>query len=413
MSPFYAMKGKMEEIKKILNFLDEHHLYPDIKIIDGPSMPEITIDGKKVISFCSNNYLGLANSDKLISAAIETAKKYGVGSSGSRLISGNMKIFNDLENEIAKFKKTESAITFTAGYMANVGTISAVANPINISIFSLFKRKTIIFSDELNHASIIDGCSLSKAKVVIYKHCDMEDLERKLKKYKNCRKLIVTDGIFSMDGDITPLPKIVELAKKYESLTMVDDAHATGVLGKTGSGTAEHFGLDNQIDIKMGTLSKGVGACGGYVAGNNELIRYLRIGARAYMFATAMSPMVAGAALAGIREIKENTNLRTRLWENTHKLKNGFDRMGYHAFGSQSPIIPVLIGEEQEAIQVTKKLFEKGFFAPCVRWPAVAKGQARIRFTVMSLHEERQIDDLLNAFDEIVKPLKINKEKAR
>ncbi len=400
-------KVDMDEIRKILKYIDEHGLYPDIKLISSPSGPEQIINGKKVISFCSNNYLGLAASEKLVNAAIETAKKYGVGSSGSRLLSGNLDIFEEMENEIAKFKKSEAAITFTAGYMANVGTISAVANLINISAFSFFARKTLIFSDELNHASIIDGCRLSRAKVIVYKHRNTDDLERKLRRYRNHRKLIVTDSIFSLDGDIAPLPKIVELAKKYKVLTMVDDAHATGVLGKTGSGSAEHFGLDKEIDIKMGTMSKALGASGGYVAANKDLIRYLRISSRAYIFATAMSPITAGAVIAAIREIKENTALRERLWENTRRLSDGFKRLGFYTFNSQSPIIPVLIGDEQKAIQVAKTLFERGFFAPCVRWPAVPKGQARIRVTVMAPHSAEQIDLLLKEFEKIKKELNI------
>lgn len=399
----------MREIKKVLDVLDEHGLYPEIKTIVGPSMPEMIIDGKRVLSFSSNNYLGLAASEKLISAAIKTAKEYGVGSSGSRLLSGNLKIFVDLEKEIAKFKKTEDAIIFTAGYMANVGAISAVVGLLKVSPSSFFKRRTVIFSDQLNHASIIDGCKLSGGKIIIYKHCDMKDLERKLKSYKNRRKLIVTDGVFSMDGDMAPLPEIVKLAKKYNSLTMVDDAHATGILGKTGSGTAEHFGVDHEIDIKMGTLSKALGVSGAYVAGSRELLKYLRVGARAYMFATAMSPMVAGAVMAALKEVRENLGLRERLWENTKRLKDGFEKMGFYTFNSQSPIIPVLIGEEEKAIQVSKILFEKGFYAPCVRWPAVGKGEARIRFTVMSLHTESQIGNLLKVFGETTKALKITK----
>jgi len=398
----------MKKIREVLGFINNHGLYPDVKIISSPSLPEVIINGKKVLSFCSNNYLGLAASEKLINGAIKTAREYGVGSGGSRLISGNLEIFQKLEQKLAEFKHSESAITFTAGYMANVGTIQAVMNPIEVKPLSfVFRTKNVVLSDELNHASIIDGCRLSKVRVVVYKHCDMEDLEKKLKKYRNWRKLIVTDGIFSMDGDITPLPDIVKLAKKYNALVMIDDAHATGILGKRGSGTAEHFDLDNEVDIKMGTLSKALGASGGYVAGSKELVDYLRVSARSYIFATAMSPIIAGAVLVAIQEAQDNNSLRDKLWRNTERLREGFKKLGYNTLNSQTPIIPVLIGDEEKAIKFAHMLFEKGFFAPCVRWPAVEKNKARIRFTVMSLHNDAQIDNLLDEFYKIAKFLKI------
>lgn len=395
----------MKEIRKLLDYVDKHTLYPDIKVISGPSLPEVTIDGREITAFCSNNYLGLAYSKPLIEAAVKAAEEYGTGSSGSRLLSGNLKIFADLEKEIAAFKKSEDAITFIAGYMANVGTISAVSNVMKVNPFDFFRRRTVILSDELNHASIIDGCKLSEQKVVVYRHCDMDDLRNKLRKFNRRRKLIVTDSVFSMDGDIAPLPEIVRLARDYNAMVMVDDAHATGVLGKNGSGSAEHFNLDKEIDIKMGTLSKAVGSSGGYVAGSEELIRYLRIGARAYMFATAMSPISAGASLAAIREIQQNHQLRQRLWENATHLREGFKKIGFDTLTSETPIIPILIGDEEKAIKFAQTLFERGFLAPCVRWPAVEKGKARIRCTVMSPHTPKQIDAFLNQCQKIGREL--------
>ncbi|MFH1771514.1 MAG: 8-amino-7-oxononanoate synthase [Candidatus Omnitrophota bacterium] len=399
----------MDSIKKILSLWEDYGLYPDIKTVSSPPVPVQIINGKKVISFCSNNYLGLASSDLLVKAAIKAAKEYGVGSSGSRLLSGNLAIFEKLERKVAEFKKSDDAMVFTAGYMANVGTISAVANLNNIAFLPRAKEKTVIFSDEFNHASIIDGCKLSKAKVVVYGHCDMRDLEKKLKKYSRTRKLIVTDGIFSMDGDIAPLDVIAGFAKKYKALTMVDDAHATGILGKTGSGTAEHFGLDNDIDIKMGTFSKAIGVLGGYIAGKKELIKYLRIGARSYVFATASSPVLIAAILAALEEIKNNSSPRKILLENARMLREGFKSRGFDILTSQSQIIPVLIKDEAKAIKAAGLLFQEGYFAPCVRWPAVEKKKARIRFTVMSLHTEAQIKSLLDVMEKIDNKLNITK----
>ncbi|MFH1202235.1 MAG: 8-amino-7-oxononanoate synthase [Candidatus Omnitrophota bacterium] len=398
----------MEEIKKILDFIDRVGLYPDIKAISGSATPEVVINGRKTLLFSSNSYLGIASSDKLKQAGIDAINKYGIGTAGARLLSGNLEIHVQVEKEIAKFKHCDDAIVFNTGYMTNVGAISAVMNLPKIGPSSFFKGTGIIFSDELNHASIIDGCKLSNASVIIYKHVDMKDLEGKLRWQRKRRKLIITDGVFSMDGDIAPLDKIAELAKKYKAMVMVDDAHATGVLGKNGSGTPEHFNLtQDDIDIMMGTLSKALAGAGGYVAGKKDLIRYLRVTSRPYIFSTSMPASNSAAVIAAIREIKDHPELIRRLWENANQLREGFKERGFNTLKSQSQIIPVLIGEEKKAIEAARILFERGFFAPCVRWPAVAKGQARIRFTVMASHSEHQINLLLDEFSKISKELGI------
>jgi 8-amino-7-oxononanoate synthase len=393
----------MKEIKNILKIVDQYNLYPDLKILSGSAIPEIIVNDKKVISFCSNNYLGLAASDKVKQAAIDSIKMYGAGAGGSRLLSGNLDIHYELERTIADFKQSEDAIIFTAGFMANFGVISPIMDLLPLIPRNPFASKGVIFSDELNHASIIDACRFSKAKTVVYRHCDMNDLGDKLKRYRRERKLIVTDGVFSMDGDIAPLDKIYDLSKKYNAMVMVDDAHATGILGKTGRGTAEYFNLPHDENvITMGTFSKSLGAAGGFIAGSKDLIRYLRIASRTYMFSAAMPPGTAGGLIAAFAQIKNNPRLRKQLWENTNCLRQELQDNGFDTLNSVTPIIPVLIGDEHKAIGVAAKLFLKGFFAPCVRWPAVEKGKARIRFTVMSLHTKAQIENLIAAFKKIV-----------
>ncbi|RLG10416.1 8-amino-7-oxononanoate synthase [Candidatus Pacearchaeota archaeon] len=396
----------MKKIREILNFIDKNELYPEIKTVDGTNT-EVVVNGKKVLNFCSLNYLGLANNPKVIEAAIEAIKKYGAGSSGSRFLSGNLEIHEKLEKRIADFKKEEAGLIFQTGYTANIGIISAIMNPPKVSPISFLERRGIILSDELNHASIIEGCRLAKAEKIIYKHRDMNDLEQKLKKHKNRRKLIITDGVFSMDADIAPLPEIVELAKKYNALTMIDEAHSTGVLGNTGRGTTEYFHIEGQIDIVMGTFSKAIGALGGYVVGSNEMIRYLRISAKPNMFSVAMPPCLAGAIIAALDEIENNNELRKKLWENVNYLKINLQKLGFKILGKGTQIIPVLIGEEKKAIKASKLLFEKGVFSPCVRWPAVPKKRSIIRFTVMATHTKEQIDKLLQVCEEIGHSLNI------
>jgi 8-amino-7-oxononanoate synthase len=398
----------MEKIKKIVKFLEENKLYPNLRIVSGPAIPETIVDGKKVISFCSNNYLGLSFSEKVKKANIDAILKYGTGAGGSRLLSGNLDIHVKLEEAIADFKQTEDAIIFTAGYMTNLGFISAVFDLMKFPPYLEENGDGVVFSDRLNHASIIDSCRFSKAKIVVYEHLDMVNLEGKLREYKETRKMIVTDGVFSMDGDITPLDKIVDLADTYKALVMVDDAHATGVLGKNGRGTLDHFNILHKENIMtMGTFSKSLGAAGGFIAGPKGLIKYLRVASRPYMFSAAMPPGTAAALIAAFEEIKDNPLLRKTLLENANYFRNGMNKLGYDTLNSQTPIIPVLIGEEDKAIKTAEMLFEEGFFAPCVRWPAVEKNRAIIRFTVMSLHTQKQIDSLFETMKKIGKILEI------
>lgn len=393
-----------------MEYVKENNLYPDIRIIDGQATPETIVDGKKVLMFSSNNYLGLSEHPQIVEAAIQATKKYGVGSDGSRLLSGNLKIHREFEEAIAKFKGGEDAIVWGSGYSANVGVISAMMNPIKVVLTSFFERSPLVLSDELNHASIVDGVRLSKAKVVVYRHNDMNDLETKLKKYKNRRKLVVTDSVFSMDGDIASLDKISKLCKKYNAMSMIDEAHATGVLGKTGHGSLEHFNLKagKDIDIVLGTCSKALAASGGFVVANKELIEYLRIASRSYMFSTAMLPASSAALVEVLKVIESDQERREQLWKNADYARQGLHDLGFETFSSKTQIIPILVGKDSDAIEFSRRLYARGIFAPCVRWPAVPKEKARLRFTIMATHTKEQIDKLLKACGEIAKELNID-----
>lgn len=401
----------MEKINKFLEFIDKNGLYPDLRIIEGAANPEVVIDGKKVLMFSSNNYLSLSTHPSVIAAAIESVKKYGAGSGGSRLLSGNVKVFRELEEKIIEFKGGEDAIVWSTGYSANIGTITAMMDKsifqVNNPLYFLFKKKGVILSDQLNHASIIDGCRMARQKTISYKHLDMEYLEKLLKKYRKNRKLIVTDGVFSMDGDIAPLDKISFLAKKYNAITMVDEAHASGVLGETGKGTLEYFNLKpiKDIDIVMGTLGKAFGSAGGFVTGSKNLIRYLRIKSRSYIFSTAMMPAAAVAAIAAINIAQTEPVWRKKLSENSNYIRNEFQKIGFNILNSQTQIVPILIGEDAKAIKFSRELFERNIYAPAVRWPAVEKGRARIRMTVMAAHTKEQIDYLVKCCEEVRREL--------
>lgn len=403
----------MEEIKKILKVIREKGLYPEIKVISGPSnTPEVTIAGKKVILLCSANYLGLADNNEVKNAIIEGIKKYGVHPTGSQLISGTLDVHKELERKIAEFKHSEDAMIFATGTMANIGVIPAIINLPAISASSyikekFFKNNNYILSDELNHATIIDGCRLADAKLLIYKHCDMADLERKLNSCRNKRKLIVTDGVFSMDGDIAPLPMIVNLAKKYNSLLMVDDAHATGILGKEGRGTMEYFGLKEGVDINMGTFSKAFGVLGGFITGQKDLIDYLRVMARTYMFTGGFLGGLACGVLKSLEIVKIGTEQRKRLWDMSDHFRNSLKNMGFDTLNSQTPIIPIMIGQEEKAIAFADDLFDEGVFAPCCRWPAVPKGKSRIRFSLMTTLSDNQINFALEVVEKLGKKYKL------
>lgn len=400
----------MEEIRKSLRFIFEHGLYPEVEKVSGcTTSPYVNIDGRRVLLACSNDYLGLASSPIVKRAAQEAIEKYGVGSGGSRLVSGNADIQAELERLIADFKGGEAAITFSTGYMANIGTIPAVADVLNISSSgerfqtSPFSRThTIIFADEFCHASVFDGCRLSRARTIAYAHKDMADLETKLKKHGVRRKLIVTEGVFSMDGDIAPLPDIIKLAKQYGALTMIDDAHGTGVLGKHGRGTIEHFGLaEDAVDIVMGTFTKAFGAVGGFVIGNKELVDYLRATSRPYIFSAPIPPSISASIIAAITVAKNNPELRDHLWENSAYLRTSLQKIGFNTLSSETQIIPVLIGDEKKCAQLSRELLDSGILAPCIRWPAVPWGKSRIRLIARATNTQEHIDYLLQTMGKI------------
>lgn len=370
-------------------------LYRGLKRIAGHIDTTVSIDGKEVILLSSNNYLGLASHPKLKEAAASALREYGTGACSSRLISGNMKIHEELEKKTAKFKGCQSAIVFSTGYMANIGVITSLAG-----------KGDLILSDELNHASIIDGCKLSGAKVKVYPHKNIEKLKEILSQgnassskgsYK--RTLIVTDGVFSMDGDITPLPEILDVAREEDALVMLDDAHATGVLGENGKGTAEHFGLTDGNLIHMGTFSKALGSMGGYITGSKIIIEYLKNNARPFIYSTALPPSVCASSIAAIDLLEKEPSIRTRLWRNIARFRKGLINLGYNMMESQTQIIPILIGDTSLTMEFARAIFEKGVYAPGIRPPTVPEGKSRIRTGLMASHTDEQIDKVLAVFE--------------
>ena len=351
-------------------------------------------DDKEYLMMASNNYLVLTFDSRVIEGAVKGAQQYGTGSGGSRLVSGTFPLFTELENELAKFKNTEKALVFNTGYMANVGTISAIAD-----------KNTIIFSDALNHASIIDGCRLSRGAVKAYSHCDVEELKYLLKQVdRNARKLIVTDGVFSMDGDIAPLDKLYELSRDYNALLMVDDAHATGTIGN-GHGTAAYFNLEKEIDIQLGTLSKSLGSVGGYVAANSTIIDYLVNTSRSFIFSTALSPADIGAALAALYVLETDVSVLGRLQENVNYMTNQLISMGIDAT-NETPIFPILIGSNEDTLAVSDYLYEAGIIGTAIRPPTVPIGESRIRLTVTAAHNKEQIDYVCHTLHKAMKTVK-------
>ncbi|MBX4268503.1 8-amino-7-oxononanoate synthase [Clostridium estertheticum] len=371
-------------------------LYRELKYIDTAQSPRVKIEGKDFILLGSNNYLGLCDDFRLKKAAIDAINKYGVGSGGSRLTTGSYDLHKQLEEKIASFKGTEASLVFNTGYMANVGIISALCD-----------GGWVIFSDKLNHASIIDGYRLSGAKLIRYKHCDMNDLLNKINKYKGSNNLIVTDGVFSMDGDIAPLPDIVKIAKKFNMMTMVDDAHATGILGKNGSGTASYFGLDNEIDIIMGTLSKAVASEGGYVAGKKDLINYLINSARSFIYSTALSPSTIAVSIKALEIIEKDEERRVKLLKTSNWFQNQLKVAGFNVMETETPIIPILIGEVDKAVEFSKILLSQGVYVPAIRPPSVPRGTSRLRISLMATHSKEDLEEALVKIKEIGKELKI------
>lgn len=402
----------MQEIKESIRWIKEEGLFPNVPELSSPHAPEVIVNGKKILMFATNNYLGMMHDPRVVEAAIEGAKKWGIGNGSARLLTGNLEIHNQLERKIADFKEKEAAITFVAGYMANSGTIPALVNIIKPSVFSFLKEKilkrpdTVIFSDQYNHASIIDGVKMSGARKEIYKHIDLDDLESKLKKYsKSTRKILVTDGVFSMDGDIAPIPEILNLADKYNFMTYVDDAHATGILGSHGRGTEDYFNVEGKIDIVMGTFTKCFGGVGGYVVGDQELIDYIKVRAQTFIFTAPIAPPVVYGLMKSIDIIKEETWRREKINENAKYLREKLVEMGINICGSQTQIIPILIGDDKKCMRASDMLMEKGILIPPARWPAVPKGMARLRVTVSCEHTKEQIDYLLENIKNLKKEL--------
>lgn len=404
-----------KRIREILKIAYRENLYPEIKAIEKglSSEPEFEVDGKKVLSFCSFNFLGLANDPLVKKAIIEGINKYGAHPCGAVLISGTLGIHKKLEKEIAAFLGKEDAMIYNTTSMANIGVIPAIANLPLSTLFSFFKipfredEEVILLSDELNHATIVEGCRLAKGKKIIYKHCDVKDLESQLKKHKkNKRKIILTDGVFSMDGDIAPLKEIASLAKEHGALIYVDDVNALGVLGDKGAGTAEYLGLKD-IDIITTGFSKCFGVTGGITAASKDTIDYLRVTSKTYIFSGGILGGLAQGVLKSLEIVKKDKDRRNRLWENTRYLKNGLVKIGFNILKTETPIIPILIGSERISINMAKDLLERNIFSPPIRWPAVSHGQARMRFVVNSTHTKKQIDYLLENLTTIGRKYKI------
>lgn len=380
-------------LKDQLQTLRDQNLYKTPRHLSTPAGGRVTMDGKQVVNLSSNNYLGLANHPKVVAAAHEALDRWGVGAGAVRWIGGTMDVHQELEDRLAKFKHTEAVLVFTGGFTANSGCIPAVVTD-----------KDVIISDELNHASIIDGVRLSAAKYkksegYVYGHKDMGQLEEILSRTQEFEKrMIITDGVFSMDGDIAPLPKIVELAEKYNAFVMVDDAHASGVLGKNGAGTASHFDLYGRVDIQLGTLSKALGVVGGYIAGSASLKDWLINRGRPYLFSTAHPPMVAAALIASLDVMENDPEPMKRLWDNTRWWKKALADAGFDTMGSETPITPVYVGDEGAAQRMEKMLFDEGVYALAIVYPTVARGKARIRTMPSAAHTREDLEFALQAF---------------
>jgi len=369
-------------------------LYPYFRVIESAQDPEVVIKGRKMIMVGSNNYLGLTNHPKVKEACIEAVQKYGSGCAGSRFLNGTLDIHVQLEEKLALFIRKESALVFSTGFQVNLGVISALVG-----------KDELVIIDKMDHASIIDGCRLTYGGVKKYRHNDMSDLERVLQQHEDKSKIIIVDGVFSMEGDIVNLPKVVELAKTYGARLMVDDAHGVGVLGKTGRGTAEHFGLEKDVDLIMGTYSKSLASIGGFIAGSAEVIQYIKHFARALIFSASPPPASVAAVSAALDIIESEPERIDQLWKNTNKMLKGFRELGFETGPSETPIIPVIVGENEIAFRAAMMLQEEGVFVNVAISPAVPEGHALIRTSYMATHTEEQLDRVLAAFEKVGKAL--------
>jgi len=380
---------KFTEARKVMSL----GLYPYFRVIDSAPGPEVTIEGKKLIMIGSNNYLGLTNHPKVKEAAMEAARKYGSGCTGSRFLNGTLDLHVELEARLAEFVRKEAALVFSTGFQTNLGTISC-----------LVSKGDILVIDRSDHASIVDGCRLSFGKTVKFIHNDMEDLERILAGLDNGGgRLIVVDGVFSMEGDIANLPGIVRLAEKYSARVMVDDAHAVGVLGDGGRGTAEHFGLEDKVDLIMGTFSKSFASIGGFIAADEEIIHYIKHFSRELIFSASPPPSAVASCLAALEIMKAEPERRERLWEITHRMHKEFNRLGFNIGTTETPIIPIFIGEDMKTFQFWRLLTDAGLFTNPVVSPAVPKGQALIRTSYTATHTDNHLDRVLEIFERVGK----------
>jgi glycine C-acetyltransferase len=390
------VRPALEFVVQELEALKQEGLFVNIRTLESPQGAWIVVDGRKMLNLCSNNYLGFCNDPVLKEAAKRAIDEYGVGPGAVRTIAGTMKLHLELERKLAEFKGAEAVVSFQSGFCANLATIPALVG-----------REDVIFSDELNHASIIDGCRLSRAEIIRYAHCDVDDLKAKLQEHRHKfrRALIVTDGVFSMDGDIAPLPEIVKLAREYDAFVMVDDAHGEGVLGKGGRGITDHFGLHGEVDIEVGTLSKAFGVVGGYVAGSYELCEYLRQRGRPFLFSSAVTPADVAACIAAVDILLQSEDRVQRLWENACYFQNGLKSLGFDIGKTQTPITPVMLGEAPLAQEFSKRLFEEVIFAQAIGYPTVPRGAARIRVMISAVHTKEDLDFALEKFAKVGREL--------
>ena len=380
-----------------LNDLKSKGTHFRLRVLDDEQAPVCTFDGKKVINLASNNYLGLTTHPRLREAALDATRKYGVGSGAVRTIAGTMKIHMELEEKIARFKNVEACVVFQSGFTANAGTVSAILG-----------KEDFIISDQLNHASIIDGARLSRAKILVFEHKNIADAEAKLASVKDQpgRKLLITDGVFSMDGDIGAIPALCDLAEKYGAIMMVDDAHASGVLGRNGRGTIDHFNVHGRVDIQVGTLSKAIGALGGYVCGTRELIDFLYQRARPFLFSTSHPPSVAATCIAAFEVLEQEPERIDKLWENTRFFKKelgllGFDIGGKNTPASETPITPIIIGDGKLTMDFSRELFKEGVFATGIAYPTVPEGKARIRTIMTATHTKEELEQALEVLENV------------
>ena len=390
-----------QTLKKFLNEnledLKGRGLYNVIDPLESPNGPVIKMYGRELINLSSNNYLGLATDERLKKAAKQAVDQYGVGAGAVRTINGTLKIHEELEQKLAEFKHTEAAIAYQSGFNCNMAAISAVMD-----------KEDAILSDELNHASIIDGCRLSRAKIIRYNHSDMDDLRAKAKEAKESGQykkiMVITDGVFSMDGDVAKLPEIVEIAEEYDMMTYVDDAHGSGVLGN-GAGTVKHFGLSDRVDFQIGTLSKAIGVVGGYVAGSKALIDWLKVRSRPFLFSTSLTPADVAASIQAIDILLNSTDLQEKLWENSRYLKKGLKELGFNIGNSETPITPCIIGEEKTTQEFSKRLIEEGVYAKSIVFPTVPRGTGRVRNMPTAAHTKEMLDQAIAIYEKVGKEM--------